>query len=163
MKKIMKVLPLVLGLCLLPACSSPDDELPTKEDASYDPTLTDIEKKEDASYDPTLTDIEKKVLGLWQLEECYSFDTPVAINGTYMLEFRGDRTSVSYQDGKELYSQPFWIKSYPDRPEAFRLFHTEDEGWSSQTTYIEVDNDRLTINSYGCFNSTKEIFRRIRR
>ena len=120
------------------------------------------------SSDDGLSSVKKSVVGSWRLvERIDGFDPstqcmPVETNS--IMEFRSDGTVVTIVDGEQTSELHYWLKPTNRGDDSYYLCYDPDIDYSQSTGGItlKVEGDKLTIHSYGCFESTICIYHRLK-
>ena len=120
------------------------------------------------SSDDELSSIKRSVVGSWQLVEqidgFYPSTQSIPVESNKVIEFRRDGTIVTIMDGEQISEMPYWLKPTNLGDDSYYLCYDPDTDYSQSTggTTLRVEGDKLTIHSYGCFESTIYVYRRLK-
>lgn len=120
------------------------------------------------SSDDGLSSVKKSVVGSWQLvERIDGFDPStqsMPVNTNNIMEFRSDGTVVTIENGEQTSELHYWLKPTNQGDDSYYLCYDPDTDYSQSTggTTLRVEDDKLTIHSYGCFASTIYVYHRLK-
>ena len=120
------------------------------------------------SSDDGLSSVKKSVVGSWQLvERINGFDPStqsMPVNTNNIMEFRSDGTVVNIVDGEQTSELHYWLKPTNWDDGSYYLYYDPNDDYTQSTGAItlKVEDDKLTIHTYGCFASTICVYRRLK-
>ena len=120
------------------------------------------------SDDKELSNIKRSVVGSWQLVEridnFYPSTHHMPVETNTVMEFRRGGTVVTIVDGEQINELHYWLKPTDLEDGSYYMCYDPDIDYSESTggVILRVEGDKLTIHSYGCFESTTDVYRRLK-